>query len=46
MFFTVTGAAGFLGLEIASTVLAAGGDVLALDLADSPPEQGWGRWHI
>ncbi|KAF9873837.1 short chain dehydrogenase reductase family [Colletotrichum karsti] len=37
----ITGGAGYLGIEVAGTVLEAGGDVVCLDIVASPPEEPW-----
>lgn len=42
-FATVTGASGFLGVEVAVAILQSGGDVVALDLRPSPPTVEWGE---
>jgi len=41
--FQVTGASGFLGVEVAVAILQSGGDVVALDLRPSPPATEWGE---
>ncbi|KAL1861599.1 hypothetical protein VTK73DRAFT_6998 [Phialemonium thermophilum] len=37
----VTGAAGFLGLEVAGAILEVGGDVISMDIVSSPPAEPW-----
>ncbi|KZF20137.1 oxidoreductase [Xylona heveae TC161] len=37
----VTGAAGFLGREVAGSILEAGGDVVCLDVVPTPPPESW-----
>ncbi|TKA31297.1 hypothetical protein B0A50_02142 [Salinomyces thailandicus] len=37
----ITGAAGFLGVEVAIAILQSGGDVVAMDVRASPPPAEW-----
>ena len=37
----VTGGAGYLGVQVADTVLESGADVVCLDVVQSPPEEPW-----
>lgn len=39
----VTGASGFLGTTVAASVLETGGDVICLDVMDSPKSSDWGK---
>lgn len=38
----VTGASGFLGVQVSTAILESGGDVVGLDIVESPPAQVWG----
>lgn len=44
-FLGVTGAAGFVGVEISGTILESGGDVVCLDVIDAPPVDSWGKFY-
>lgn len=39
----VTGAGGFLGTTVASTILEVGGDVVCLDVMEAPKGSDWGK---
>jgi nucleoside-diphosphate-sugar epimerase len=39
----VTGASGFLGVEVAIAVLESGADVVATDIRPSPPPTEWSK---
>ncbi|KAI8711961.1 hypothetical protein NCS52_01461200 [Fusarium sp. LHS14.1] len=39
----ITGGAGYLGIEVAGTILETGGDVVCLDVLDKPPAEPWSQ---
>ncbi|RSL43678.1 hypothetical protein CEP54_014991 [Fusarium duplospermum] len=39
----ITGGAGYLGIEVAGSILETGGDVICLDVLENPPAEPWSQ---
>ncbi|OAA63406.1 oxidoreductase, short chain dehydrogenase/reductase family [Niveomyces insectorum RCEF 264] len=42
----VTGASGFLGIHVSTAILESGGDVVGLDVGETPPAAHWDKCNI
>ncbi|CAK7200419.1 hypothetical protein SEUCBS139899_003114 [Sporothrix eucalyptigena] len=42
----VTGASGFLGVQVSTAILESGGDVVGLDIVESPSTEVWDKSHL